>query len=186
MATTYFTVSVGSVTALSSATSRNTVTVTRGDIINAVSTSAAITVIGTGNIGPVGATGSQGVTGSTGSQGPAGPVYQLFTVPSLLNVGTGQSRFYIPQSLTITNIRASVGMSPSGSSIIVDVYKNGSTIFTTVGNRPTISVGSFLDNSSIPNSTSLVSGDYLTIGIVQVGSSVAGSDLTVQIELQPI
>jgi hypothetical protein len=79
-----------------------------------------------------------------------------------------------------------VGTAPTGTSIIVDVYKNGSTIFTTSGNRPTISVGSFLDNSSIPDNTGLVSGDYLTIGLVQVGNIISGSDLTVQIELQPI
>lgn len=186
MATNYFTVLVGSTSGAITATSERTFTVTRGAVSAVSNTSALITVVATANVGPSGPTGATGSTGATGPTGPAGPVYQLFTVPSVLNVGTGQARFYIPQSLTITNIRASVGTAPTGSSVVLDVYKNGSTIFTTVGNRPTIGVGLFLDNSSIPDVTSLVAGDYLTIGIVQVGSIITGSDLTVQIELQPI
>lgn len=130
---------------------------------------------------------ASGTIGQTGATGPAGPVYQIFTVPSTLNTGVSKARFYAPIGFTVSNVRVSVGTAPTGSSIVVDVLKNGSTIFTTSGNRPTINVGSFVDNSSVPDYPAgvLVAGDYLTISIVQVGSSVAGSDLTVQIELQP-
>lgn len=155
------------------------ITVTRGDVVSGTVTTANVTLISSAAFGPTGATGPQGATG---------PVYQLFTVPSTLNVGIGKARFYAPQSLTVTNVRASVGTAPTGSSVIVDVLKNGSTIFTTSGNRPTILVGTFLDSSSVPDiaQATLVTNDYLVISIVQVGSSVAGSDLTVQLELQPI
>lgn len=185
MATTTISVTLGTSGSNVAYTNRNSFTVIRGTSIGVVDTSALISVVGTANVGPTGPVGPTGATGATGSTGPAGPVYQIFTVPSVIDVGTGAARFYIPQSLTITNVRVSVGVAPTGSSIIVDVYKNGSTIFTTPGNRPTIGVGSFLDSSSVPDVTSLVSGDYLTVGIVQVGSVIAGSDLTVQIELQP-
>jgi hypothetical protein len=125
--------------------------------------------------------------GSVGPAGPAGLLYQSFTVPSTLNTGTGKARFYASAGYTVTNVAVSVGTAPTGSSVIVDVLKNGSTIFTTTANRPTITAGNFQDASSIPNSSesAIISGDYLTISILQIGSTIAGSDLTVQITLQP-
>ena len=113
-------------------------------------------------------------------------IYQIFSVPSTLSSGTGKGRFYANRSLTIANVSASVGTAPTGSSIIIDVLKNGSTIFTTTSNRPTITAGSFVDISSIPDSgyDTMVSGDYLTVSIIQVGSTISGSDLTLQVELQ--
>lgn len=113
-------------------------------------------------------------------------IYQIFSVPSTLNAGSGKGRFYANRSLTIADITASVGTAPTGSSIIIDVLKNGSTIFTTTANRPTITAGSFVDISSIPDSGygTMVSGDYLTVSIIQVGSIIPGSDLTLQVELQ--
>jgi hypothetical protein len=155
------------------------IVVSRQNITSGVVQTSLITTLSSVAYGPTGATGPQGATG---------PVYQLFTVPSTLNVGVGKARFYAPQSLTVSNVRVSVGTAPTGSSVIVDVLKNGSTIFTTSGNRPTILAGTFLDSSSVPDvaQATLVTNDYLVISIVQVGSSVAGSDLTVQLELQPI
>jgi hypothetical protein len=153
------------------------VSVNRGTATSNLITTNTITLTSTTATGPVGA---------QGPIGPAGPVYQMFTVPSTLNVGTGKARFYAPVAMTIGNISATVGTAPTGASIIVDVFKNGSTIFTTTGNRPTITVGSFSDSSNTPNTTSLAIGDYLTVGIVQIGSTISGSDLTVQISLQPI
>jgi hypothetical protein len=83
--------------------------------------------------------------------------------------------------LTITNVIVSVGTAPTGASLIVDVNKNGTTIFTTQANRPTIAAAGNADTSSVPAVTSLTSSDYLTVDIDQVGSTVKGSDLTVQI-----
>jgi hypothetical protein len=174
MATNSFTIELGSVSALGVVSGQRTFTVTRGDTVNLVDTSAQITVVATASLGPAGATGS------------AGPIYQMFTVPGELNVGTGKARFYAPIPMNIGIVAASVGTAPTGASIIVDVYKNGSTVFTTAGNRPAITIGSLSDLSSVPDIVSLDAGDYLTVGIVQVGSTVSGSDLTIQINLQPI
>jgi hypothetical protein len=85
------------------------------------------------------------------------------------------------RTLTITSVRASVGTAPTGASVIVDVHLNGTTIFTTQGNRPTISPGAFTSGSATPDVTSVAAGDYLTIDIDQVGSTVAGAYLTVQV-----
>jgi hypothetical protein len=139
----------------------------------------------TGSQGNVGFTGSQGNVGFTGSQGIRGTQEICFTQLGTLYVVAGATRWYVTESLTISNVIASLSTTSSGASVIVDVNKNGTTIFTTQGNRPTITAGAFYDFSSVPDVTSLTSGDYLTIDIDQVGSGAAGADLVVRVVLAP-
>jgi hypothetical protein len=65
--------------------------------------------------------------------------------------------------------------------LIVDVNKAGTTIFTTQANRPTIAIGATDDDSGTPEVTALTEGDVVSIDIDQVGSTVAGADLTVEV-----
>jgi hypothetical protein len=108
------------------------------------------------------------------------------TLPNELYVVTGKVRFYLQRDYKITAIAVAVGVAPTGSALIVDINKNGTTIFTTQENRPTIAVGANSDLTSAPDIDTLSVGDYLTVDIDQVGSSFAGSDLTVQIELTEV
>ena len=107
-----------------------------------------------------------------------------YTVQGLLSTQTGVVRMYFSQPATITNVIAGVGTAPVGDAIIVDVNKNGTSMFTS-GNRPTIAAGT---NSSIENppdvsaNASVDIGDYITVDIDQVGSSVAGNNLVVTVE----
>ncbi len=110
---------------------------------------------------------------------------QVFTVPGTLSAGTGRAKFYIPGPITIGNVRASVGTAPTGSEVIVDVNKNGTTIFTTQISRPKIFAGQTLVSTNTPQIRELIAGDYLTVDIDQVGSLNPGSDLSVQIEFTP-
>jgi hypothetical protein len=110
---------------------------------------------------------------------------QVFTVPGTLSTGTGRAKFYIPGPITIGNVRASVGTAPTGSDLVIDVNKNGTTIFTTQTSRPKIFAGQTLVSTSTPNVTELTTGDYLTVDIDQIGSLNPGSDLSVQIEFTP-
>jgi len=104
-----------------------------------------------------------------------------FTYPGTLSVSTGSARFYMHKSGTIKNVIASVGISPAGSSVEVDILKNGTTIFTGGTNRPIITAGNYVDTSSIPAVTSFSAGDYFTVNIVSIGSSTAGSNLVVEL-----
>jgi hypothetical protein len=64
----------------------------------------------------------------------------------------------------------------------VDINKNGVTIFTTQGNRPTIAIaGTTSGKVTNMDVTTIADGDSLTVDVDQVGSTVAGADLTVQI-----
>ena len=87
----------------------------------------------------------------------------------------------VPVAGTITNVAIVVGTAPTGADVIVDIHQNGTTIFTTQGNRPTVAASGTEDFSSVPDVTSLAQNDKLTCHIDQVGSTVAGADMTVQI-----
>ena len=108
-----------------------------------------------------------------------------FSQGGTLTTGTGQFRWYnrTGATRTIQTVTASVGTQPTGASILVDVNKNGTTIFTTQSNRPTIAVSTNEDESGAPDVTSLAAGDYLTIDIDQIGSTIAGSNLVVTVVL---
>lgn len=117
------------------------------------------------------------VSGSGG-----GPQVQTFTISGTLSSGIGLARWYAPRSITISNVIVSVSTAPTGNTLIFDVNKNDTSIFTNQANRPTIQVGAFSDLTSVPNTTTLIAGDYLTVDIDQIGSTVAGANAVVQIE----
>lgn len=107
-----------------------------------------------------------------------------FSVNGALTVRTGTSRLYLEGNYTVETVRASVGTAPTGASIICDVNKNGTTIYSTQSARPTIAVSTNSANGNSPAITTFASGDYITVDIDQIGSTVAGSDLVVTIRLR--
>jgi len=109
-----------------------------------------------------------------------------FTVPGTLVVGAGILRVYFTRTVTVTNVWASVATAPTGATAIFDVNRNGTTIFTTQANRPTIAISGFSDLTSSPDVTSFVSGDYLTVDVDQIGSTIAGANAVVGIEFTEI
>lgn len=110
------------------------------------------------------------------------PFTFTFSFTGNLSVKTGTHRQYndTGRTLTITSIRASVGVAATGAAILIDVNKNGSTLFTTQANRPTIAVSTFTD-TAVADITTWGVGDYLTVDIDQIGSTVAGADLTLTV-----
>jgi len=79
----------------------------------------------------------------------------------------------------ITGVFIFCETAPTGADIIVDVNKNGTTIFTTQTNRPTIAASATSGTSGTPDVTSVADGDYLTFDIDQVGSTIPGADLLI-------
>ncbi len=107
----------------------------------------------------------------------------VLTKPGTLAVGNNISLVILaPCALIIDHVRCYAKTAPIGTSIIVDINKEGTTIFTTQANRPTIPAASQKGNkSAAPDVTSLAEGDTVTLDIDQVGSTTAGADLTVEI-----
>lgn len=105
-----------------------------------------------------------------------------FGAPGSLAVTTGLSPFPIDGPATILSVQAAVNTAPTGADLIVDVNKNGTTIYTTQANRPKILDGAKVSAvSTDPDVTTLAAGDVLTVDIDQIGSTVAGSDLVVAV-----
>jgi hypothetical protein len=105
-----------------------------------------------------------------------------FAVVGTLTVGTDKAPTILaPCTLSIVKVKLVVKTAPTGQAIIVDVNKNGTTIFTTQANRPQIAAGSTTGDSGTPDVTALAEGDKLTVDVDQVGSGTAGADLTVEI-----
>lgn len=102
----------------------------------------------------------------------------------VLTAGNGVARWYnrTADTLTLVGAWVSAGVAPTGADIIVDVNKNGTTIYTTQANRPTVPAttnGGAI--SATPDVTSLAAGDYLTVDIDQIGSTIAGGAIMVGI-----
>lgn len=86
------------------------------------------------------------------------------------------------QSITISKVKVYGDTAPTGASLIVDVNKNGTTIFTAQANRPEIAIAGHADDSGTPDVPAFVEGDRLSVDIDQVGSTEpGGNDLTVTI-----
>lgn len=103
-----------------------------------------------------------------------------------LAVGTGDVGWVVPAGLagTILTVTANVATAPTGASLIVDVHRNGTTIFTTQGNRPTIAASSTASSDATPDVTALAAGDVLRADIDQVGSTEPGELLVVTITVE--
>lgn len=88
------------------------------------------------------------------------------------------------RTLTFTEVYLEVGTAPTGAALIVDVKKNGSTIWSTTGNRAQIAASATSGSSTTFNTTTMANGDRLTFDVVQVGSTVAGADLTLSVVMK--
>lgn len=109
-----------------------------------------------------------------------------FSATGALAVTVGSHRLYNDgaASRTITSVRASVGTSPAGASVLVDVNLDGVTIFTTQANRPAVpAAGTSSGKVTSMSFTVWPVGSYLSVDVDQVGSTTPGSDLTVQVEV---
>lgn len=96
----------------------------------------------------------------------------------------GTRRLYFDEAFEVDTVYAHVQTTaPTGASVIVDVHKNGTTLFTTQGNRPEIAAAAWRDTTgNTPDVTSIAAGDYLTLDVDQIGSTDAGEDLVVTIK----
>jgi hypothetical protein len=100
---------------------------------------------------------------------------RLFSQPGNAVVGVSGS-WRADRSGTIIRCNMSVLSAPSGSSLIVEVRKNGTT-FTTL----TIASGSSTDVTSAP-ATTFVAGDKLSVNATSVGSTAAATGVVVQLD----
>lgn len=102
-----------------------------------------------------------------------------------LTVAAAQDRIVAGAAGVIVGVRAVVGVAPTGASAIFDVNKNGTTVFTTQGNRPTILAAATASAAAtVPDVTAFAAGDVITIDCDQIGSGTAGTDGVVAVTVK--
>lgn len=106
---------------------------------------------------------------------------QVWSFDGDAEVQTGVLRWYnrTGKTLTIHGAWAAANTAPTGANLIADVHKNGTTAFTTQGNRPSVTAGGNGGTLATPDVTTIADGDYITVDLDQVGSTITGSDVTV-------
>jgi len=119
-----------------------------------------------------------------GTWGPVAAPPIPFSYAGALTVKAGVFKFPISVACIVESVQITAGTASAGASIIADVNKNGTTIFTTQANRPTLAAGAVLATAPAPAVTALAPGDFLTVDIDQIGSTTAGSDVMVVVRIR--
>ena len=116
----------------------------------------------------------------------AAPQNVPFWSSGAMTVRAGVGRFYFHKAAVIEAVVATVPTAPTGASAIFDVHKNGTTIFTTQSARPTVPASANVSNIAVPAVRLVAAGEYITVDIDQIGSTVAGSDPTVTVRYREV
>ena len=109
----------------------------------------------------------------------------VFSVSGNLSVKVGGSRYPIKGgTFTILSVAAEIGNAPGGQAVIADVNKNGTSIYGTQANRPTFAAASNVATVGTHSTSSLTTGDHITVDIDQIGTGPVGADMVLVVRIQ--
>lgn len=95
-----------------------------------------------------------------------------------LTAGASKITFRMPHAFTLTDVRASVSVAPVGSTIIVDIKENGSSIFSTkISIDASEKTSTTAATPHVLSDSVLADDSEITVSIDQVGSSTPGMGL---------
>jgi len=94
----------------------------------------------------------------------------------------------IDATVTLSGCYIYVKTAPTGASIIVDIKRSttgpNGTYTTIFSSTPSISAAAYTGSSTSFSISSLSAGDYIRMDITQVGSTIAGAGLTVDLNVR--
>jgi hypothetical protein len=98
-------------------------------------------------------------------------------------------RLMVPYSGTIKKATANAKTAPTGAALLFDINystdnSSYSTIWSTQANRLTIAAGAKSGTTTTFNTTAVAADSFLSIDIDQVGSTVAGQDIVVELWIE--
>jgi hypothetical protein len=120
------------------------------------------------------------------------PIF-TFTYSGNLGIEDTAYRLYndTGSARTFKFVRASVGSTPTGSYVLVDVKMNGTSIFNQTLNlygtvplpdqRLVLQEGDYTVTSTPLDGLIWAPNDYLTVSIQHIGTTFAGADLTINV-----
>jgi hypothetical protein len=123
------------------------------------------------------------IPGPPGGPGPIGQSIIPFVHDYTLFVTQGQQAYRFPYDATILGVSGCLRTAPTGSPVVIDININGTTIFPVQADRPTFAIGA-TDLPEIALDVQIVTSDRLTIDLDDVGSTLAGEDLSVFIRYE--
>jgi len=120
----------------------------------------------------------------------AAPVYD-FNLPYVSgnqSTGTTKGQMVVNGHWRVVSVRAVVGTAPATQALIVDLNKNGASLFSGSSIQPTIAASATDSGSAVPDvaDRTLRPGDILTYDIDQVGTGTVGAGLSVCVRLRKI
>lgn len=99
-----------------------------------------------------------------------------------LTVAANKDRWQAPFAGQIINAAAVVGTAPTGAALIVDVLKDGVSVFGS-NPKPTVAINATEGIADADQSVSrFAAGDTISLSVTQIGSTVAGADLDVVVQ----
>jgi hypothetical protein len=98
-------------------------------------------------------------------------------------VGVKKKRYYMDFAGSILTTQLMLGVSVAAGRVLVDIKKNGTTIFTDALKRLSCGLNEFRD-SSVPDVINFVAGDYFTVEYVEVGVAPTGAPQVIGYESQ--
>lgn len=108
-------------------------------------------------------------------------------VDGAIAAGAGVARVVAPVAGRILGATACVGTAPTGADLIVDVNVAGTSIYAAAGDQPTIAAteqdSAYAGATADDTVADFAAGDVITVDVDQVGSTVAGSDLTIALAI---
>jgi hypothetical protein len=128
-----------------------------------------------------GASGSLLVSSGTGPPRWAAPTgaFVWYMDGALALTSTGGAVITLPFGMTPTSVNLHAKVAPTGTGIVVNIKKNGTSIFSS---KPGIYKGYRIGGTgAVFSTTDLQQGSVLTMDIDRVGSTLTGSGLTIQL-----
>ena len=121
-------------------------------------------------------------SGGGGASGSITTATFILGLGTPVTVGVNKTNVLIcSKSGTFYKAYAYAKTGPTGADLILDILKNGASIWANGANRLKIVAGQVSGNTSTFDVTTVSQGDLYTIDVDQVGSTIAGQDITVQL-----
>lgn len=104
----------------------------------------------------------------------------IFPITGNMTVGTDKAplKHEMWEAGTLIEVRVVCKTAPTGAAIIIDINDDGTSIWSS-GSRLQIPVGDTAASTTTITNPTVAKGSILTIDIDQIGSTIAGADLTV-------
>lgn len=97
-----------------------------------------------------------------------------------ITVGTGKATFRVPYAFTLTSVKSCVTTAPTGSTIIIDINENGSSILSTkLSIDASEKTSTTATTAAVISDSSIADDAEITIDFDQVGSTIAGTGIKV-------